>query len=248
MMNYLRQDNPQLFRSSSRISRWLLVIVVAAVASSVVFPHFMASLAYRIVSPLWRTEQSADLERAELLRQIQAFATVDEKIKILESENEELKARLGRDYKGESILAVVLKHPPAVAYDSLIIDAGEAEGVVEGHIVSIFGGDPVGFVETVSTHSSRVKLYSTPGYELDVLIGEKKLPVGAIGVGGGNYTAKVPHDLEVAVGDAVVLPSIVPSILGIVETIVVDPSRSFKILYFKSPVAISALTWVEILK
>ena len=248
MMNYLRQDNPHLFRSGSRTGRWLAIIAIAIVVVFVVFPHTSSSVVYRIVSPLWRAENAADTEKNELIMKLQGFATVDEKIKMLTKENHELKARLERRVEPNTALAVVLRHPPATAYDTLIVDIGESDGVRVGNVVSIFGGDPVGIVETVSAHTAQVKLYSSPGYELDALVGENSLPIHVIGMGGGNFTAKVPHDMEVVVGDVITLPGIMPAVLGIIEDIIVDPSRSFKVIHFKSPVAISALSWVEVSK
>jgi len=87
-------------------------------------------------------------------------------------------------------------------YDTLLIDSGESEGVMVGDTVSV-EGIALGTVTELSTHSSLVELYSSPGRTLDAEVGVSAGTIVVYGVGGGALEALMPGDLEVRVGDAV---------------------------------------------
>ncbi len=248
MMSYLQQSNTFSSKPGKGGPRFLVVIVMVIAIMFAAFPKTFSSIIYNVVTPLWRSENHDANAMNELRRQIDSYATVEEKLKILTKENEDLKQSFGRTTTHKIVLGAVLKRPPSIPYDSLIIDAGSEEGISEGAFVSSFGGNPIGIIDSVSRTTSKVKLFSSPGFEHDVLISDKKLPVTVMGVGGGNFNAKVAHDLDIKIGDVVTLPGLHIAILGVVEEIIVDPSRSFKTVYFKQPVSLAAISWVEVSK
>ena len=66
------------------------------------------------------------------------------------------------------------------------------------------------------------------------------------GLGGGNFAAKLPRDVEVKEGDAAVVPSISTSVFGFVEKIELNPTDSFQKIIFKIPANLSELKWVTV--
>lgn len=66
------------------------------------------------------------------------------------------------------------------------------------------------------------------------------------GQGGGNFEMIMPQDFTLVKGDQVVLPGIVPYVLGIVETIISDPRDPFVKVLLVSPVNIQELKFVEV--
>ena len=56
----------------------------------------------------------------------------------------------------------------------------------------------------------------------------------------------MPRDLKLEKGDQVVLPGIIPYVVGIVETIISDPRDPFVKALLTSPVNIQELKFVEV--
>ena len=253
MTNYLRQDKEWNFSKQGRrpkgfFTRIFLIVILACAMVAIIFPNSISSLFYGLVSPLWRSETDTRNEYNNLNQTIAGQRLLEDKVTLLTEENDKLKQAFGRNEEKEKILAVVLKRPPTLPYDTLIIDAGSLQGILPGALVEFFDGGPIGIVDTVGKRISKVMLFSSPGFEQDVLIGPKKMPVTATGNGGGNFSAKVPHDANFEVGDVVLLPSLEPEILGVIERIDIDPSRTFKMIYFKLSVSMNELNWVKIHK
>ncbi len=100
-------------------------------------------------------------------------------------------------------VAHVVSRPPQTHYDTLLIDAGSADGVLVDDVVSA-GGVLMGVVTSVSAHAAVVELYSSPGHELDARIGDSDAIVVVRGVGGGSFEASVPDSIVVVPGDVVI--------------------------------------------
>jgi cell shape-determining protein MreC len=167
---------------------------------------------------------------------------------VLYAENLELKSRLGRPgVAPRRILAGVMLRPPATPYDSLVIDAGAAEGVVEGDIVSAGGTVVVGSISEVYEHMARVTLYSAPGNEYEALL-NGTLPTTLSGQGGGSLVAQVPAGTTVAEGDTAVLPGITGGLVAKVRGIERGTGESFVTLYFSLAVDALNLRYVEVWK
>lgn len=168
----------------------------------------------------------------------------------LYEENLELKNRLSRDGSSVRILAGVLLHPPAIPYDTLVVDAGEAEGVHSGDFVSAGGTTRIGTVGEVYAHTSRVILFSAPGQTYDVLLRlastTQIVPVSMQGQGSGSFTGQVPAGTQVKAGDSLVFPGIASSLAGSVSSVVFDPKQSFATIYARLPIDLLSLQFVEI--
>ncbi len=167
---------------------------------------------------------------------------------ILVRENQTLKEALGRNTKeANAVFAVVLSKPNKSPYDTLLLDVGETHGVRTGDIVRVYDDVPIGRVLEVYGASSKVILFSSPGEEIDIEIGKENISTRAKGVGGGNFKAVVPRGLDVKEGDSIVFPSVSARFIGVVEKIKVKPSDSLQTIFFKSPVNIFQLKFVEVI-
>ena len=173
----------------------------------------------------------------------------------LAAENASLKAMLGRtDASGATVLAGVIARPPAVPYDTLLIDAGARQDIRGGDTVIAGGGAAIGTVVDVYASSARVALFSSPGTEYRGLLrigsagAESPIEVPIAGDGGGSFSGVVPASTPVSVGDELLLPGIVGGVMGSVVGIATAQGDSFKTLYFRLPANFFELQYVEIRK
>jgi cell shape-determining protein MreC len=164
----------------------------------------------------------------------------------LKTENAELKALLTRRVAENSVLAAVLAKPSLSLYDTLIIDVGTTNGVSEGDEVIVYGNFVIGVISKVYAKSALVTLFSSQGNVSEVTLGDKHLLVKAHGRGGGNFETRLPRGIAVAVGDIVIIPNISTRIFSTVERVVASPADQFQTIFFKNPINISDIRWVEV--
>jgi len=240
-------------------------LVIVILLTYGIFPRFFPALFSAIGLPMWKTENSIATngsgvwgyfaskrslleentqlkeQNALLSNQLLGYTTLLE-------ENTQLKEALGRAPEGKAILAAVLKRPPLTAYDTMIVDVGEKDGVTLGDKVVIGGNNVIGDVAEVESLTSKVRLYSSNGIHTDVELGSTTIPTVAVGRGGGNFEATVPRDASVHQGDLITLPGARLQILGIVEDKTIDPARAFQTILFRTPFNMSEIKWLEIIK
>jgi len=164
------------------------------------------------------------------------------------ADNASLKEILGRkDSKMNMVLSAILSKPNQSPYDTLVIDVGTDEGLKVGDMVFAFGNIPIGRLGAVYPSSSKVVLFSTSGEKTQVVVGNnKRIFMEIIGRGGGNFEMTLSRDMSLLKGDQVVLPGIVPHVVGVVETIISDPRDPFQKALLTSPVNIQELKFVEV--
>lgn len=231
----------------------MLLICALLIGGGIAFHRTLEAVLWGMVAPLERTLNSFDSsENARLHAELaQATALVADR-NALYQENLDLKKRLGRDASMPVILAGVLQRPPAIPYDTLMVDAGEAEGVHVGDFVSAGGTTRIGTVGEVYSHTSRVILFSAPGQTYDVLLHlastTQVVPVNMQGQGSGSFVGQVPAGTRVRVGDSLVFPGIASAFAGSVSSVHFDPKLSFETLYARLPVDLLSLQFVEIEK
>ena len=168
---------------------------------------------------------------------------------MLYRENQDLKARLGRNAGREVLLASILLRPPGIPYDTLMIDVGSAQGVGVGDLISAGGSTIIGRVSQVYEGTARVVLFSAPGETHEALLSLQNgdiMPIVLEGQGGGSFFAKVPAGTLAAVGDAVVIPGITSGLFAAVSAIEAPEGESFKTLHFHLPANPFALQYVEV--
>ncbi|OHA16823.1 MAG: hypothetical protein A3C79_00645 [Candidatus Taylorbacteria bacterium RIFCSPHIGHO2_02_FULL_45_28] len=208
-------------------------------------------------------------EKELLIRQLSEIRVRLDTIEATELENVELKALLGRERvfsTGTStietttklgtfekngnlgILAAVLKRPPLLAYDEIIIDIGRDYDISTSSLVYAPGDVLIGRVFDVLTTTAKVKFFSSPGELYPISIGPKHSAATAIGRGGGQYEAQVSRDIDVEEGDFVLNSGLNDKPFGFVSAVLLDPTQPFKTVLFASPVNIYQLRWVLIKK
>jgi cell shape-determining protein MreC len=250
----------------------LVAVVVLIIVGGIqlISPHFFAGLFTAFARPFWRAEvgvKSGELlsvetlvdEKEQLVRQIADMQMRMQTVTALESQNEELKALLGRStdptatttstarrMNEPGTLAAVLRRPPFSGYDYFIIDIGADYGVSTSSLVYIAGNVLVGRVVDVLETTSKVKLFSSSGESFPVLIGSTHIAATASGRGGGQYEAQVSRDTTVAEGDFVLGSSFADRPMGLVSAILIDPTQPFKTVLFAPPVNLYQTRWVTV--
>ncbi|MCM2339432.1 MAG: rod shape-determining protein MreC [Burkholderiales bacterium] len=177
----------------------------------------------------------------------------------LSDENLKIKEILNRKQENKNlILGSILSKPNQSPYDTLIIDIGTKDGVVEGQKVLVLGDTPVGYIKEVYPRSSKVVLYSNPGEKTEVVVSGSPVSTSTslggdtfmqvVGRGGGNFEMILPRDFVLQNGTEVVLPGITSHVIGTVETIISDPRDSFQKALLISPINIFELKFVQVEK
>jgi cell shape-determining protein MreC len=165
------------------------------------------------------------------------------------AENQSLKEILGRkSEKVNMVLAAILAKPNQSAYDTLIIDAGMAEGARVGNTVFALGSVPIGRMAEVFTNSSKVVLFSNAGEKTRVLLGSNNFSTEIVGRGGGNFEVVVPNGFTISKGDQAILPGINTYLVGTVIEIISDPRDAAQKALLVSPVNVQELRFVEVEK
>jgi cell shape-determining protein MreC len=241
-----------------------LGLVIISAGAAFFWRDALASVLWRAAAPLMSArEQGADAagvffsqfgsnaelaaENMRLKAELASASILLMDREILRAENADLKLRLGRVGETPPVLAAVLLRPPGVPYDTLVIDAGKAEGIGEGDLVAAGGSVYVGRVAGVYAHSSRVVLFSSPEQTHEVLL-RGTIPLTLKGQGGGSITGELPVGTEVAIGDTVLLSGIAPQFAAKVTSVVRREGESFQSVYLTLPVNPFELRFVEVHK
>lgn len=198
------------------------------------------------VGSAFQTKLSLSEENNKLRQELRSTSHVMARERVLTRENEELKETLGRSISKDARLAVVLSRPPFMMYDTLIIDLGLGSTIEVGDRVYAKGDIAIGEVAAVYPQTSLVTLFSTPGRELQVRVATTTLT--AKGRGLGNYLLEVPREYAMATGTEVMLPSLLPSLLGVVDTIEAHPADPVQYVYVRAPLSLNDLYFVTLVK
>ncbi len=233
----------------------LLILIIIFGGMQFFWPHVISGLVNSFAHPFWKTEFSLESgaldspskllsQNEELKRQLSLAEVRIANISEIEYENSEIKIALGRATTTNRILGAVLKRPPFTLYDELVIDIGQDYSLATGTAVYTPENIRIGTITNVSDGTSIVRLLSSPGEKYDVLAGPHKEPVTAIGRGGGQYAARIPHEAEISEGDTVVNSEINGSTFGTITAKIFDPAEPFGWILFSPNINIYKLRWV----
>ncbi len=228
---------------SKRMRLFGVAVIMLLISAAALWRDPLSGVLWRFIAPAMHARFIGDAPRTVLSNSTPVAAERD----ALYQENLDLKARLGRDARVTRILGAVLLRPPATPYDTLVIDAGEADGVKSGDVVSAGGTIVIGIVSEVYTHAARVVLYSAPGQKYDALL-RGAIPLAVEGQGGGSLRAQVPAGTAVSVGEVALLPGIAGGLSARVSRVEQVSGESFSTVYFSLPVDMFTLRFVEVLK
>jgi len=258
-MNYL-QDRKNKRKKFLLIGFVLFVILFFIFGNNKLIPKLSPGLIGFAV-PIWKTEvaftdvflKQVFSSKKDLLNQnlilknrLEEIESQNRTFNILKQENENLKSILLRAGQERFILATILVKPNRSPYGTVIIDVGEDDGVGPDDLVFANGNVVIGEIESVGKKSSKVILYSTPGYISQVTIENTGRYFNAKGRGAGDFEIQFPRDLDVEEGEILLYPSINRYVVGVVSSIIFDPRDSFKKVLFRSAANIQELKWVQV--
>ena len=146
--------------------------------------------------------------------------------------------------------AKILTRTNQSPFDVLIADVGSKTTKISPQVGDlVVGGSRVALGQVIAVYDQTVKieLFSNSGSKLDVSIGQDHLPAQAVGRGSGNFSASLPRDLSVKIGDLIMtIRGQEEYLVGEVRVIERNPSDAFQEILFRSPLNLELLSWVEI--
>ncbi len=235
------------------VPTWLRVVIVVASVLIVIAiaTAIVKKIAARTVPVYGGVIKDEFLSRSALIKKVTAqestLVSYDAELTTLQqlqNENTALKAELGRDAGQKGVLADVMTLPNRSFYDTMLIDAGSAEGIKVGQVVYAFNSVALGTISSVDAHDATVSLYSAPGRQTSGNAVGSDVAVTLIGRGSGEYEVQLPRDVPFTTGSMIAAQSITPASLAEIERIITDPRDPFQRLLAKVPVNLQALKWV----
>ena len=226
-----------------------LASIAQTVFHPVIFLGDNASKRFSGMKYFFKSKQSLFDENNDLKNKLNEASAKVSSFETILNENKELKESMGRaNIETEFILGVIISKPINSLYDTLLIDAGENDGVQVGKDVFAFGNIPIGKISEVYDKTSKVLLFSSPGEKTEVILPGRNIYETIGGRGGGNFELSLVRDITLSPGEELVLPGINPYVIARVETVISDPRDSFQKVLLVSPVNIQELKFVEIRK
>ncbi len=258
-MTYLQRSSEKNSRRKRNLI--FLGIIVFILLFGVMFRNFSANIIHTILYPATKSinfvlspiknlgyyfyskpklvAQNTELENEKKFLQIELLAT-----QAIQKENTELRNLLDiRIRNQQEVVAEILLTPPFSPYDTFVIRADDGQ-VTTGQSVFI-RNTLVGKVTEIYQKNAIVTLYSTAGYKIPIKI-NSSIVAEAEGQGGLAFIINVPRDVEVAVGDLIYSMEHSESVVGIVDSIEVIETSSFKKIHFQYPFNFSETNFVQI--
>lgn len=251
-------------RRTSRTRRLRLVVVIGLVfvLLAVVLPRAVSLVASLVITPVVMTEDwllhSRDTvpmylrDRNELIaaqreleRELAARDGSEYAINQLLVENEELRALLGTASTSR-IGAGVIGRPTELPYDTILIDRGSRDGVIENAPVFAGAEQAIGFIGGVYPHTAVVVLATTPGISSTVYIYGPNIYTVAEGMGGGIIRVHVPQGIALEPGNLVVMPTFVSGVYGEIVSVESVPTRPEQYGYAALSTPVAHLRFVSV--
>lgn len=260
-MTYLRPRNRERVRRNRAIATAAIAIAAIVGVTQAVSPSFFPVFFTAMARPFWReafmigaggfsSPSSLAAENEALRREIAdlRLSMASSTAAILAAQDQDLLAFFNRASTSPRTqrIAAVIARPGLLSSDELIIDLGGDDGVASTSGVYAPGRVFIGKVRELLPHSAKVALFTSPRESYPVLIGPKRVPATAVGRGGGQYRADVPHGSAVAAGDAVSDGSLYDRAFGVVTSVITDPANPFDTVLFAPPVNVSEIRYVMV--
>lgn len=166
----------------------------------------------------------------------------------LRSDHEALLASVGFVAQNPStVIGRVLTTLWTNPYDVLLVELPAGRLVEPQSAVTFADALYLGRVVAVNGRIAQVQLLSAPGSVIPVAVGTSTTITEAHGRGGGNFQITLPRGVPVAVGDVVHATSSPQRwSLGRIGNIEREPSDSSQTLFFRYPLNLQTLKFVEI--
>ncbi len=197
---------------------------------------------------LSKSKSTLIAEKSELEEKVRDLETQLAELPTLQDENAKLTEMLARKKENKQlVMARILAKPNESVYDTLLVDAGTAEGLDVGKTVYARGDIPIGTVNEVDQHAARIQLFSTNGEVTKAIIVGKDIFIDLKGQGGGTFETTLPRDIVVDKGTTVVSVE-TGETLAVAEESLADSRDPFQRILFRSPVNIFELRFVGVEK
>jgi cell shape-determining protein MreC len=262
-MNFLLKNKPKRNYNSKVIFGSVLFLLLLLI--SLAFPNFLRSTSQNGMRPLWFLRDKVfnltyfvtDFfsfktnllkENDRLSAEVATLRLNKIDYDILLKENEDLKLQIGASLRGTKIIAGVLSKPPQSPYDTFIIDANENSGVSVGDKVYASDSIILGYITTVSSKTSTVKLFSSGDQKQEAISSRTGASFVLEGSGGSNFQVEVPKEADILWGDIFLYPGINSSVLATVYFVDSSSQSSFKRVYLRIPTNALETKHVFILK
>lgn len=170
------------------------------------------------------------------------------RFKLIEDVNNHLLNELDRlDFNSLPPLktsATVISRPPNSPYDTLVIDKGINNGILEGDFVTSFGLY-IGKIISPKSNTSSVLLISSPSSETSVFVASSTYTMK--GLGGGSMVIEVPKGHSIEVGDPVSLADVSNLMtIGSIKHIESKDQDPFDRVFVSLPISLSSIRFIEI--
>jgi|GEM_PF-5527561 len=260
-------------RALTRQRRWYTVAGVVLALALVLLaahyaPHFLATPVQGIARPIiaardwvgnglggflsfFQNKASLRQQNVALQEELIFYKAATTERDYFLAQNSRLQQLLGQIASSSSaaqfVAANIVEKPNFSPYDTMLVAANSGEGITTGDLVFADPFTLVGFVNSVSAAAATVTAYSTPGQQINVLIGSSSVEAAATGLGGGTLEVRLPRNSLVAAGDIVTAAGLPGNyILGRVTIATSTPTDPYERVLFTSPLDIFDLSYVLI--
>ncbi len=132
-----------------------------------------------------------------------------------------------------SLKASPLLSAMSFLYDTVRLNKGERDGIIEGDIVYTRGMIVIGKILSVTKSSSLALLYSRDGIETYGTEQKTRTSFKVTGNGAGSYVALIPREVNIEENDKILLTEDQDFILGTVASVTFDKQDVSKKVYIR---------------
>ncbi len=193
--------------------------------------------------------------KSTLIREIETLKGENESLQLsvvelgaLTYENQRLREEIHMKPEGPFVHASVMARPPQIAFDTLLINRGEQDGVEVGDRVLVSERIIAGLVVETRPQNSIVALNSDSGNSFTAFVARTGEAIEIKGVGAGNFSAKTVSDFDIKEGDSIVASGDANYVMAVVGRIELDSSGGTKNVLMSLPFNVSTVQSAFILK
>ncbi len=257
-MNYLQRNNDKRF-TKKNIKKILILTFVLIFFNYLLGSNFK-NLLYSFKNPQTDIYQKIDgvyKNISNIFTNKNYLISENENLRMqIEELEDNIKSLKETEYRYKEIMDIssssdkyiykeIVTKPPFSPFDILIIKTAD-----QIHLKSlVFYKDTlIGQVSKMDSGLAQIDMFSSSKTEHNFYIERTSNPVSVFGMGAGNFYAKVPKDFDIKNGDILVNDLSLRYKIAKVLNVDSDPNMSFKDVYFKIPVSLYSISFVNILK
>lgn len=246
-----RQKNKKIgYRKYIVIGIFLLILsffgiffkgLVQGIASPILNIHTGIFSGLGNMSSYFKSKSELQKTNKELLEQNQDFKIQLLTLENVKKENEDLKNQIQFiDSEQKVVVAKIITKPPFSPFDTFVINSNDQ---IKKDQKVFYKKMLIGRVIETYSRTAIIKLYSSSGDKVPVQLQGNEFE--AEGQGNLAFKIKIPKSLVVE-KNTPIYSSETNSILGVIQSIYSDEASAFQDIYFKYPVNINDLEYVEV--